>query len=101
MIAVAHKLRFHPSIPNDLVNALEYYEGVSRMLSNRFRNSVDQRLDSIAQNPEIFPFDISPIRFAKIGRFPYLIFFVIKPEFISIIAIVHGAADPKKWRNRE
>jgi len=101
MIAVAHRLRFHPSIPDDLANALDYYDGVSHMLSNRFRKSVDQRLDNIAQNPEIFPFDVSPIRFAKVGRFPYLIFFVVKPKFISIIAIVHGAADPNKWRSRE
>jgi plasmid stabilization system protein ParE len=71
------------------------------MLSNRFRKSVDKRLDNITQNPELFPFDVSPIRFAKIGRFPYLIFFVVKPEFISIIAIVHGAADPNKWRSRK
>lgn len=96
MIAVSHRLRFHTAIPDDLVNALEYYESVSGKLANRFRTSVDKKLDEIAISPESFPFDISPVRFAKIDRFPYLIFFVVKSEFVLIIAILHGASDPIK-----
>ena len=46
------------------------------------------------KHPEMFPADIPPIRFAKIERFPYLIFFVEKSDFVSVIAIVHGASDP-------
>lgn len=94
MIAVAHKLRFHSAIPDDLVNALDYYDGISNALGNRFRNSVDRRLDDIANVPEMFPFDIPPVRFAKIDRFPYLIFFVVKSEVVRILAIVHGASNP-------
>ena len=100
MIVVAHRLRFHSAIPDDLVNALDYYEGVSHTLANRFRDSVDKRLDDIAKNPELFVFDAPPIRFAKIDRFPYLIFFTVQSGFAFIIAIVHGASDPNKWRSR-
>ena len=84
IIVVAHRLRFHSAIPDDLVNALDYFEGVSHTLANRFRDSVDKRLDDIA----------------KIDRFPYLIFFAVKSGFALIIAIVYGASDPNKWRSR-
>ena len=75
---MAHKLIFDPAIPDDLINALDYYEAISPTLANRFRSSVDQKLDDIAERPESFPIDIAPIRFVKIGRFPYLIFFAVQ-----------------------
>jgi plasmid stabilization system protein ParE len=98
--AVAHKLRFHAAIPDDLIKAFDYYDEVSLRLADRFRKGVDQRLNDIAKNPEVFPFDISPIRFAKIDRFPYLIIFTLASNLIYILAIVHGASDSSKWRDR-
>ena len=97
---MAHKLRFHSAIPDAPLSALDYYDGLSVALGNRFREHVDRRLDEIAHNPEMFPIDVSPVRFAKIDRFPYLIFFAMKSKFVRILAIVHGAADPDKWRTR-
>lgn len=97
---MAHKLRFHSAIPEDLVNALDYYDEISNALGNRFRDNVDRRLDDIATNPEMFPFDVPPVRFAKIDRFPYLIFFAVTTEVVRILAIVHGASNPEKWRTR-
>ncbi len=97
---MAHKLRFHRSIPDDLVEAINYYEQISPTLAGAFRANVNRRLDDIAETPELFPFDQLPVRFAKIERFPYLIFFTAKAGFIAILAIVHGASDPQKWRSR-
>lgn len=94
------ELRFHSAIPDDLVNALDYYDGISSALGNRFRENVNRRLDEIANDPEAFPFDIPPIRFAKIDRFPYLVFFAIELETVRILAILHGASNPEKWRAR-
>jgi plasmid stabilization system protein ParE len=87
-------------IPDDLAEPLDYYEKISSDLANRFRASVDQRLDDIAERPESFPVDVPPIRFAKIDRFPYLVFFSVKATFVSVIAILHGSSDPSNWRNR-
>lgn len=97
---MAHKLRFHSAISDDLVNALDYYDGISIALGNRFRENVDRRLDDIANDPEMFPVDNPPVRFAKIDRFPYLIFFAVKSEVVRILAIVHGTSNPEKWRTR-
>jgi plasmid stabilization system protein ParE len=97
---VAHRLIFNPSVPDDLSRALEYYEGISTTLANRFRENVNPRLDEIAEHPESFAVDIAPIRFAKIDRFPYLVFFAVKPDFVSVLAILHGSSDPSRWRDR-
>lgn len=65
---MTHKLRFHSAIPDDIFDALAYYDKISRTLGNRF---------------------------------PYLIFFVVKSNFVLILAIVHGSSDPEKWRTRD
>lgn len=97
---MAHRLIFNPAIPEDLASALDYYGDISPLLANRFRENVDRRFDDIAERPESFPIDVPPIRFASVGRFPYLIFFVVKPEFVSLVAIVHGSSEPETWRSR-
>lgn len=97
---MAHRLIFNPLIPDDLAEALDYYESISEELANRFRRSVNRRLDEIAERPESFQFDIPPIRFARVARFPYVIFFTVQPSFVSLLAIVHGSSNPVKWRDR-
>jgi plasmid stabilization system protein ParE len=98
---VSHKLIFHASIPDDIEDAISYYEQFSPALADRFRAVVNERLNDVADRPESFPVDVPPIRFAKIHRFPYLIYFSTKPEFVSILAILHGATEPGAWRSRE
>jgi toxin ParE1/3/4 len=97
---VAHRLRFHSAVPDDLVDALDYYEEISPELANSFRQNVDRRFDEIIEHPELFPFDLSPVRFAKVNRFPYLVFFTVKDNVVMVPAVVHGASDPGKWRSR-
>lgn len=92
-----HRLIFGPNIPDDLVTALDYYEGIAEGLANRFRGQVNQRLDDIANRPQSFPFDVPPIRFARLERFPFLVFYVDKADFVSIVAILHGSSDPDGW----
>ncbi len=98
---MARKLVFNKAIPQDPAHALEYYESISPALADRFRSSVDRKLDQILENPESFPFDETPIRFANLERFPYVIFYTVGARFLSILAILHGSSDPARWRNRE
>ena len=97
---MARKLVFAPHIPDDLSAAIDHYETVSPSLANQFREHANQRLDDISDRPESFAVDVPPIRFARVERFPYVIFFVPYERFVSILAVVHGSSDPRKWRER-
>ena len=87
---MARRLILNPSIPSDLTAALNHYDEISPALGNRCRAEVDRRLDDIADRPESFPLDVSPIRFAKLHRFPYIIFFTVKGTISTTIIV--GAA---------
>ena len=97
---MAHRLRFHSAVPDDLAEALDCYEEISPRLADSFRQNVDRRFDEIIEHPELFPFDLPPVRFAKVSRFPYLVFFTVRDDIVMVLAVVHGASDPGKWRSR-
>ena len=97
---VAIELVFHPAIPDDLATAFAYYDGISKTLGNRFRDNVKELLSNISERPESFPMDVEPIRFGRVERFPYLVLFVLRASHVSVIAVLHGASDPRKWRER-
>lgn len=66
----------------------------------RFRASLDRCLDEVELRPESFPHDVAPVRFARLNGFPYFVFFMFAPESVFILAVLHGASDPDKWRER-
>jgi toxin ParE1/3/4 len=95
-------LRFTRWIPDDLAEALNWYDSKSTALGDRFRTAVDAAFDAVEESPELHPFAIPElrIRFYRLRRFPYLVLYRIEESAIVVIGVRHGASDPKKWRER-
>lgn len=96
------RLEFHPLVAGDISAAIDWYEERSVGLGARFRSKVDARFDDIVSAPEIFPraFDDLDFRFARIRKFPYLVLFRVGAEIVYVLAVLHSASDPAKWRRR-
>ena len=52
--------------------------------------------------PEIVPlaFDDFDYQFARVLKFPYLVLYRERPEFVYVLGVLHSASDPLKWRRR-
>ncbi len=44
--------RYHPLVAVDLRNACQHYDSIARALGNRFRVSVQQKIQTIVERPE-------------------------------------------------
>jgi hypothetical protein len=97
---IAERLRFHPLVPSDLLNAIQWYDDISDELGNRFREMADARFDDIESNPQGFARAFDEVSFAQIQHFPYLILFREMKQAISVLGVFHIASDPEKWRGR-
>jgi len=99
---MAKRLRYHPLVADDISAAIDWYEGRSVGLGDRFRSAVDARFDDIVDAPERFAraFGDSDFRFARIPKFPYLVLFRVRAEIVYVIGLFHSASDPAKWRRR-
>jgi len=98
---MAEPLRFHPLVADDLEAAAKWYDEISPELGNRFRATVDSRLDDVELRPESFGLVDPPLRASRVKRFPYLIVFEHSPLAVEVIGIFHSASDPAKWRARK
>jgi plasmid stabilization system protein ParE len=99
---MAKSLRYHPLVADDITAAIDWYEGRSTGLGERFRCAVDARFDDILASPELFgrAFDDLDIRFVRVRKFPYLVFYRVGAEIVDVLGVFHSASDPTKWRRR-
>jgi len=97
---MADRLRFHRLAPDDLRDAINWYDEISVELANRFRGSVESCLDKVDAHPEAFAVAFDDVRFARIERFPYLILFREDRDTVHVLGVFHSASDMEKWRHR-
>jgi hypothetical protein len=94
------RLRFHPSVVDDLRQAISWYEKISPALADRFRSEVNERFDEVADRRQFFAWAFTGVRFAKVRKFPYLVLFQEQTEVVIVLGVFHSASDPEKWRRR-
>lgn len=84
----------------EAAEAASWYEGESPALGRAFLELIDTVLNQVAENPQRFPVVHRDIRRALLKRFPYGVFFRIKPDTIKVVAILHLARHPSRWKRR-
>ena len=84
----------------DINDAYGWYEEQRYGLGANFMAELEDVEARIGQNPELFQRVRGLVRRAMLHKFPYGVFYLAKPEFVSVIAVMHHARDPKHWQRR-
>lgn len=85
---------------SDLRLAFQWYESQRAGLGRQFLDAVRERLESVRSYPEANPVVYRDVRRAVVSRFPYLIFYIVRPTQIVVLAILHHARNPASWPRR-
>jgi plasmid stabilization system protein ParE len=80
----------------DLFDAFAWYEERTTDLGADFLQCVDLALVHITRHPLSGALFYQEYRRILIHRFPYGIFYVVTPEIISVVAVMHLAQNPAK-----
>ena len=86
-----------PRAERDIQSAYEWYESQRAGLGNEFLTGLRERLEAVRGHPESSPVLYRGIRRAVVSRFPYLIFYVARPERVAVLAVLHHARNPAVW----
>lgn len=89
-----------PEAGQDIDEAYAWYENQRAGLGEEFLGCVDVCIGRICKNPEWYPVAYRHYRRALVRRFPYAAFFDSSEERLVVMAILHTARDPHKWRQR-
>ncbi|WP_250657370.1 type II toxin-antitoxin system RelE/ParE family toxin [Alkalimarinus coralli] len=80
----------------DIEIALEWYERQQKGLSGDFLDSLELTINSILDNPELYPVKYKKTRGALLRRFPYSAFYTVEAKNIVIHAVFHSRQAPGK-----
>jgi toxin ParE1/3/4 len=92
------KLAFRREAELELDDAVIHYEQVRVGLGKELLVETRAALAAVKLNPQSFPVMFRDARRVLIHRFPYAIFFLLKPDAIVIIGVLHTSQS--RWRLR-
>ena len=92
---------FKPPAKEEFFEAIAWYEGECPGLGKEFAQEVFQALERALIQPEIFRKFRGRARRIRLKRFKaYSIYFAVKENVFSVMAVFHGARNPAELRRR-
>ena len=93
-------LRIRPDAESDLAQACRWYTQQAEGLTDEFLAEVERTFRKIEERPGLYPKIHKELRRALTRRFPFGVFYVEESEAIVILAVMHQARDPERWKER-
>lgn len=91
-------LRVRPEAEADMAEAYTWY--AQRGLGEELIEAIEDRLLQIQAQPRMYPVVHRDVRRAGVRRFRYAIFYVLEPDAIAVLAVMHEARNPDRWQER-
>ena len=81
----------------DINEAYAWYELRVDGLGEAFLSALDACFERIARGPESYTLQHKRVRRARLRRLPYGVYYVIREEFIDVLAVYHGRRRPRRF----
>jgi toxin ParE1/3/4 len=86
----------------DISDAAVWYESRERNLGLELLSEVHSAIARAQKNPEAFTRvrRTPTVRRVLTRRFPYRVFFIVRPDAIVVFAVLHAAQHDRAWKHR-
>jgi plasmid stabilization system protein ParE len=91
---------YHNQIPDEINAAVAWYEQQRTGRGSEFMADLQEQLTRIADTPLLYGVLDRQVRGCPMRHFPYVVYYRLESSRIVIIAVQHGARDPRSWRRR-
>ena len=92
--------RFHPEALDEYQKATLYYAERDPTLALRFVEAIEDAIRRVLESPQRWRVLDEDVRRCLTHVFPYGILYTIEPDFILIVAVMHGSREPGYWKRR-
>ena len=94
---MAFQVTLEPRAISDIQNAIDYYDEQLPGLGERFKETVDHYIRTIARNP-FYQIRYKDYRALPTGKFPYLVIYHVDEdeEIVYVMAVFHSSQNPDK-----
>jgi toxin ParE1/3/4 len=96
------RLIIRPEAEADLTDAAVWYDSRESGLGLQFLSEVHSAMARVLKSPESFTrLRRNPtVRRVLTRRFPYRVFFIVRPDAIVVFAILQAARHDRVWKHR-
>lgn len=93
-------VQYRGEVHEEIARAYRWYEKRRTGLGVDFLTELDDAFSLVRTRPEAFAVVHRDIRIAALDRFPYGIYFRLRPDHIRVIGVLHFKRDPAIWQRR-
>jgi plasmid stabilization system protein ParE len=86
-------LRRHPLVRADLSDAINWYEDQQPGLGLGFAEDFRSHYRQLVHKAPLYAVRFADVRRLNLDRFPYGLFYVIRPPEIWVLAVLHASRD--------
>ena len=90
----------HPEADVEFAEAVRYYAAIAPELGVRFYREMERLIRGVCAYPERFRMFDPPARRHFSAQFPHAIIYLVKPDHVWIVAVMHMKRKPSYWRER-
>ena len=95
------EVRFHPEAREEYLEAIAWYLTHSDAVARAFQQEVHAAVKRIQDGPSQCPLFVDQVRWIRLHRFPYLLYFeVTSSSHVVVLAVAHANRRPGYWRSR-
>jgi hypothetical protein len=101
------RVLFHPEFPRDIRRFEAEYSKISQGLAARFRNEVDQAVDSIKASPtgaghflNLRSSVVPALRRRNLRSFPFFVLYGFDGDQLLFGSVIPSRSDPLTWLSR-
>jgi toxin ParE1/3/4 len=96
------RLIVQPEAETDIMAAAIWYDSREPGLGLEVVSEIHAAIERALNDPEAFPrLRSRPIvRRVLARRFPYRIFFIVRPDALIVLAVLHAARHDRNWKRR-
>jgi toxin ParE1/3/4 len=95
------KYVFHPEALTEYAEAVQYYMGQRTEIAQSLINAIEDAIYRIRESPTRYGEIDEDVRRCMTRKFPYGILYIIEPDYILILAVMHCSREPGYWKNRK
>ena len=89
-----------PAADADIQATHEELEQAQAGLGDRFVARVREVLERIESIPETYGLVWQDVRAARLRKFRHLVYYVVFPDRVEVLAVLHGSRDASAWQSR-
>lgn len=97
---MSHKIYLRPEAETDVEAAAVWYEKQREGLGQDFLDDILSSLETISENPNLYPVIHRHTHRAVVHRFPFGIYCRVEKSSVVVVAVMHGSRHPQRWKER-